>query len=112
MKYLYTDRYVGNRRSNRVDEFVGNGEIEREREEEVGRDFVRKGREKGKGRIRWLCIYTGRKGWLPDPFKGLSDVSDKIHPSRATQEGGSCFTRRGKFLLARRGAAEQLYRRV
>lgn len=36
MKYLYTDRYVGNR-SNRDDEFVGNGETERGRERGVVR---------------------------------------------------------------------------
>lgn len=54
MKYLYTDRYVGNRRSNRVDEFVGNGERER------GRDFVRKGREKGK-RKDPVVVYIHRE---------------------------------------------------
>lgn len=45
------------------------------------RDFA-----SGKTKDPLVCIYTGvhivRKGWFPDPFKGLSDVSDKIHPSR------------------------------
>lgn len=67
MKYLYTDRYVGNRRSNRVDEFVGNGETEREREVEI---LLEKEGKKEKERSGG-CVYTqGGKGGSRTPSKG------------------------------------------
>lgn len=64
MKYLYTDRYVGNRRSNRDDEFVGNGETERGREGSFGGAFLQIREAEislaGKRRIRWCVrIYRG-----------------------------------------------------
>lgn len=59
VKYLYTDRYVGNRRSNRDDEFVGNGEIGRGRKGSFGGAFLHTGEAEislaGKRRIRW-CV--------------------------------------------------------
>lgn len=60
MKYLYTDRYVGNRRSNRDDEFVGNGETERGREGSFLHIREAEISLAGKRRIRWCVrIYRG-----------------------------------------------------
>lgn len=79
MKYLYIDRYVGNRRSNRDDEFVGNGEIEREggRGRSVVRSCTRGGRDFASGKTKdpVVCAYIERrapvgKGGSRTPSKG------------------------------------------
>lgn len=80
----------------RVDEFVGNGETEkardgggeRERDGSVVRSSTPRGRDFASGKTKEppVCIYTGvyrEERVTLAPFKGLSDGTDKIHPSRA-----------------------------
>lgn len=92
--------------------------IEKEREREKGRSMVRSStpgsRDFASGNTKdpLACIYTGvqrEERVASDPFKRLSDVSDKIHPSRPERVAATVAYAVENSCL--RGA-EQLYRRV